>query len=55
MANDTDINHCRNGQIMKKVAHNSIFPFSRCSAQGIKINVESFKTENVVLAQKLVV
>lgn len=55
MAIDTDLNHYRNGQIMEKVAHNTIFQFSGSSAQGIKINMESFKTENGELAQKLVV
>lgn len=55
MAIDTDLNHYRNGHIMEKVAHNTIFPFSRSSAECIKINMESFKTDNVELAQKLVV
>lgn len=55
MTTDTDLNHYRNGHIMEKVAHNTIFSFSGSSAECIKINAESFKTENVELAQKLVV
>lgn len=37
------------------MAPNIIFPFFGSSAQQIKINVDSLKTENIELAKKLVV